>query len=71
MNTVRNLFGMACPNCASDEHLRVVVRVVARLSPDGTEPFGDHDWDDESLCMCDGCEFVGYVRQFVITEVAP
>ena len=70
MSTVRNLFGMACPNCGSDEQLRVVLTVVARLSTDGTEPFGDHDWNDKSLCMCDACEFVGHVRQFEVTEVA-
>jgi hypothetical protein len=69
MSTVRKIFGLACPSCGADDDLRVVVRVVAKLSPDGTDPLGDHDWDEQSSCMCSRCEFTGYVRQFAAPEV--
>ena len=69
MTTVREIFGIACPKCGSDDDLRVVIRVVAELSADGTKPFGDQEWDDESPCVCNGCEFAGYVGQFAVPEV--
>lgn len=69
MSTVRELFGLACPNCGSDEHLCVVIKTLASLSPDGTDPFGDHEWDHESPCLWRECDFAGNVRQFAMAEV--
>lgn len=66
MDNVRTLFEMACPSCGSDTHLMVVITAWAALSTDGTEPDGDHDWDDTSACRCDSCEYTGKVGDFHI-----
>jgi hypothetical protein len=69
MSTVRELFGLACPKCGSDEPLCVVIKSLATLSPDGTDPFGDHEWDEESPCLCKECDFTGLITQFTLQEV--
>lgn len=66
--TVRTLFKLACPKCGSDEHLAVAIETWANLSPDGTEPIGDHDWNAYSGCRCTSCAFNGAVENF---HVAP
>lgn len=62
--SVRELFNVACPNCGSDGDLLVAVCVWARLSVDGTEPVGDHDWDNESGMICLACRTAGKVGTF-------
>jgi hypothetical protein len=63
-DTVRTIFAMACPECGSDEHLRVAIETWADLSIDGTEPVGDHDWNAFSGYRCTSCEFNGAVENF-------
>jgi hypothetical protein len=47
----------------------VGIKSLATLSVDGTDPFGDHEWDEESPCLCKNRDFTGYVRQFAAPEV--
>jgi len=70
-DTVRDTFGMACPSCGSDAHLQLNITVWANLSADGTEPFGDHHWDDASLCRCHACAHSGNVAAFRIPAEVP
>jgi hypothetical protein len=63
-DTVRKTFNLACPKCGSDEHLRVAIETWADLSPDGTDPVGDHDWNQYSGCRCTSCDFNGAVENF-------
>ena len=65
-DTVRNLYDIACPACGSDESLMVVITTWAELSADGTDPAGDHDWDDQSHCRCSACNHHGKVKDFRI-----
>ncbi len=62
--TVRTLFQLACPKCSSDEHLRVAIETWAELSVEGTDPVGDHDWNQDSGCRCMSCDFYGAVENF-------
>ena len=62
--TVRDLFGLACPKCGRDDSLRLVITTWATLSKDGTEPFGDHGWDDTAICRCNDCKFSGVASDF-------
>lgn len=64
--TVRDEFGLACPSCGSDDRLRVRLTTMADLTPDGTDPFDDHEWDDKSFMSCRACGFHGVVAQFQI-----
>jgi hypothetical protein len=60
--TVMDEWGMKCPECGSDEDLKVEVRVMAWLSAEGTDPEGDQEWDSESPCEC-RCGWHGTVKQ--------
>jgi uncharacterized Zn finger protein len=65
MNTVRKEWGLACPNCGSDEHLEVELATMARLTPDGPEPpLREHYWDEGSYMRCEACGTIGYVKSF-------
>jgi hypothetical protein len=71
MSTVRKHWGLACPNCQSDEHLQIAITAIAHLSCDGTEPEGDHEWDKDSYIRCGHCAHDGTVRDFRVNEVTP
>jgi hypothetical protein len=62
-------WGMQCPECGEDNGLAVEVKVMARLSSDGTEPEGDQDWDDDSMCSCE-CGHTSKVEDFKRGEQA-
>ncbi len=64
MSTVREIWGYACPNCKSDEHLQVELTTMADLTADGTDPFGDQHWHGESYMQCKACDHSGIVNSF-------
>ncbi len=55
---------LKCPKCGSDEYLEVVFKGTARLTSQGTEDIGDHEWDQESYMACAHCGHDGNVRDF-------
>jgi Zn ribbon nucleic-acid-binding protein len=57
---------MICPKCNRDDQLQVTVQMWALLTPDGTEPEGDQEWDSESACMCQNCGYAGQVSDFKV-----
>ena len=67
--TVRDEWDLACPDCGSDEHLQVELTTMADLTPDGTTPFGDQEWDPTSYMRCENCGRDGHVRDFTAEEV--
>ncbi len=71
MSTVREIWGLACPKCGSDERLQVELTTMADLTPDGTEPFGDQLWDGKSYTRCDACGHDGKLARFRCDEVKP
>lgn len=66
MTTVRDVFGIACPNCGSDAYLKIEISTWVDVSADGTVDNGwaDHEWSDTSRCYCDACEYSGIVLCF-------
>ena len=66
--TVREAWELACPKCGSDEEIEVAIDCWATLSPDGTESFGDHYWDQSSACRCGDCEHEATVADFPIDK---
>lgn len=66
--SVRSIFNLVCPACDSDEFLQVLIETWADLSAEGTEPFGDHEWDGYSGCRCVNCGFHSAVEQFRATD---
>lgn len=63
MNT-NCLAGMECPVCASEGPFRIVVRSWATVSDEGTEEFGDIEWDDQSGCSCLDCKHMASIQDF-------
>ncbi len=64
MTNTNCLEGLRCPHCGQAERLRVVARVMCLVTDGGSEPFGDHDWDDDSIAACPDCEFAGPLLEF-------
>ena len=63
-----NLKGMSCPKCGSNDSFLISVEMVVRVTDDESTlaSSGDHDWHDDSDCMCENpdCEFTGKVLNF-------
>ena len=64
---VRSEYKLACPQCGQADTLCIEISCSAALTIDGTEPCGDHYWDDDSACCCDACNHHGRVGAFRIT----
>ena len=60
--TVKDTWDIACPECGRDDQMNIELQVTARLTPDGTETFGDHEWSSESDCWCAACNWQGQIK---------
>lgn len=70
---MRNLttdFDLKCPTCGQADELTVVIKTLARITADGSEPEGDHEWDDASYCRCPECATDGTIAEFTVATVA-
>ena len=71
-DTVKDIWGMCCPNCGDDQRIDICANVHLRLMPDGTDPFEatnqSHEWTDDCLAFCGTCDHKGTVATF--TEAA-
>lgn len=58
-----NQFNMRCPKCLDDQRIDLRARVWVRLVEDGTDPDlahnHDHNWDGDSICFCNNCNYLG------------
>ena len=63
-NDLRDAFELGCPAFGQAEHLQIVITALARLTPEGSDPEGDHEWDDGSYCRCPECDHDGIVADF-------
>jgi hypothetical protein len=67
MNT-NCLEGMMCPNCGYYKEFHIAIRTMARVTDEGSEVTGDHEWDDDSFCLCPKCGESGPVGAFYVGE---
>ena len=63
-NDLREVFDLGCSACGQANELIIMISTLARLTPDGSEPEGDHEWDDASYCRCPECGHDGTVADF-------
>jgi len=56
--------GLRCPECDKDHDLNVAFTGTARLTVDGSEDNGAHEWDDKSPLFCGACGFNGLAEEF-------
>ena len=70
-NTVRAGWNKACPKCGDDSHLDITALISVRLTPEGTDPDEarnhDHEWGEDSKCVCTTCDHAGKVKNFEVT----
>jgi hypothetical protein len=71
MSNSNCLDGLRCPRCGQEDRLDIVARVMCRVTDDGSEPFGDHDWDDDSVAVCPGCGCDGRLGDFRVRPDMP
>lgn len=64
---LRDVFDLCCPACGQADELIILITTLARVTPDGSEPEGDHEWDDTSYCRCPDCAHTGTVANFTQT----
>lgn len=61
--SVRDNFDMECPSCHKDNGLIITAHVEVRLRPDGSDTIDcNHEWDNDSCCRCDNCQWSGRVK---------
>jgi hypothetical protein len=64
MTNTNCLEGIRCPACGQDDRFKITALITCIVTDDGSEPVGDHDWDDESNAHCAGCGFDAKLRHF-------
>jgi hypothetical protein len=61
---------MKCPKCGYDGGwFSIEATSVFQVAPDGTDDYGDVEWNDNSSCQCSECYHEGTVIEF--TPVLP
>ena len=66
MSDLREIHSLACRKCGQAEDLDIVITTLARVTAEGSEPNGDHEWNDESFCRCPSCGTEGAVAAFTV-----
>lgn len=55
----------ACPKCGNRDEFRIDLKTQANLVDDGTDAnVGDHEYDDDSVCVCEKCRFTTQLSDF-------
>lgn len=60
--------GKFCPKCLDMDQLEISFTGTARLTYDGSEDCGDHEWDDTSACSCRNCGFSAPAAAFTFGD---
>lgn len=60
------LEGIICPQCGQEDRFRITAIITCVVTDEGSDPVGDHYWDDDSFTSCPECGFQGTLKQFQI-----
>ena len=58
------LENVRCPKCGQEDRFKIVALITCDVTDDGSEPVGDHEWDDHSATRCSECGFDGELKDF-------
>ena len=64
MTNTNCLRGVKCPNCGNDDRFFINAVITCFVTDEGSEPNGDHFWDDDSFTVCPECEYQGELRRY-------
>ena len=66
-NSVRDKWGMACPECKDDKLIYIKLNAAYHLNPQGyNDDSYNLEWESKTDCECGNCGFDGTVRDFDI-----
>jgi hypothetical protein len=57
---------MACPQCGARGGFNIQFTGTCTVYDDCTEEAGDHEWDNDSDCICNSCDRASSVKYFII-----
>lgn len=66
MQTLTTEFNLKCPNCGQADRLQIVISCFADVTACGSDPKGDHEWDDDSYTQCPECLTNGTIADFTV-----
>jgi len=70
MTTVKEEWGLCCPNCGKDDGIDIAATVWIRMTPGGSDTeasfCGDHTYDPDHDAACQNCGFEGLVSDFQV-----
>jgi hypothetical protein len=58
------LQNVCCPKCGQEDRFKIVALITCDVTDDGSDPVGDHEWDDTSPTRCPECGFSGELKDF-------
>jgi hypothetical protein len=58
------LEGIKCPNCGQEECFDINALITCRVTDEGSNPVGDHYWDQTSFTYCPACDYQGALKHF-------
>ena len=64
MTNTNCLENICCPKCGQEDRFKIVALITCDVTDDGSEPVGDHEWDDHSATRCAECGFDGELKEF-------
>lgn len=64
MTNTNCLEGIRCPACGQEGRLKITALITCVVTDNGSEPVGDHDWNDDSSAHCPECGFDGKLKSF-------
>jgi rubredoxin len=64
MTNTNCLDDIRCPACGQEDRFKITALITCVVTDNGSEPVGDHDWDDDSSTHCPECGFDGKLKSF-------
>ncbi len=64
MSNTNCLEGVRCPACGNEDRFRIVGKALFTVTDEGTDEFGDVEWDDDSFAECPDCGRDGPLKEF-------
>jgi hypothetical protein len=64
MTNTNCLENVCCPKCGQEDRFKIAAIISCLVTDAGSEPVGDHDWDDDSATHCLECGFNGNLKEF-------
>lgn len=58
------LEGIHCQRCGQQQQFHITATITCLVTDRGSDPLGDHYWDEDSLTYCPACEYQGLLKDF-------